>query len=208
MVYCIGLTGNIASGKSTVAKLFTQLGVEVINADHISKDLTSKNQRATHQIIQHFGHDVELHPGELNRKKLRTRIFSNPTEKKWLEDLLHPLIRKIIEQNIAVSKAPYCLIEIPILIDKTFYPYLNKIVVVTSPIKLQIERVMTRDHCSEEEALAVLSGQASLEKYLEGADEVIYNDSDLEALRHRVEHLHTAFLQEAIVLMQLSNHPE
>lgn len=198
MVYCIGLTGTIASGKSTVANFFAQLGVEIINADHISKELTAKNQTATLQIIQHFGSQIELQPGELNRKKLRTLIFSNKEAKKWLEDLLHPLIRQHIEQAITRSQAPYCIIEIPILINKSFYPYLNRILVVTAPVQLQLERVSKRDNCSKEEALTVLSAQASLEEYLKGANDVLPNDSGLESLEHRIKQLHVIYLQEAL----------
>lgn len=197
MVYCVGLTGNVASGKSTVASLFAKLGAHVISADAISKQLTAKNQKATQRIITHFGPEVELHPGVLNRSLLRTRIFSNPLEKKWLEDLLHPLIRQGIEEEITKSKSPYCIIEIPLLIDKALYPYLNRILVVTAPKSLQVERVMKRDNCSKEEALAILSNQASLEKYCEDADDLLHNEASLKELEHQVEVLHSAYLKQS-----------
>lgn len=197
MVYCVGLTGNIASGKSTVASFFSKLGAQIINADQIAKELTAKNQTATLQIIQHFGPSVELGTGELDRKKLRTLIFSDSSAKKWLEDLLHPLIRQRIEQTIKHSKAPYCLIEIPLLIEKSLYPYLNRILVVTSSATSQVERVTKRDNCTKEEAQAILNAQASLDEHLENADDVLLNDSDLDVLEHRIKQLHAIYLQEA-----------
>lgn len=207
MVYCIGLTGNIASGKSTVATLFANFGACVISADAISKQLTAKNQSATHQIIAHFGKRIEFHPGEINRKQLRTLIFSDPVAKKWLEDLLHPLIRQGIEEELAKTKSPYCIIEIPLLIDKALYPYLNKILLVTAPLASQIERVMKRDHCTKEEALVILGNQASLEKYSEGADDLLHNDLGLDELKQKVEVLHRAYLQEALQLTKTLLNP-
>ena len=197
MAYCVGLTGNIASGKSTIAGLFAKLGVDVISADHIARELTTKNQVVINQIIAHFGSEVVLPSGELDRKCLRSLIFSNPQDKKWLEDLLHPLVRLGIEQQISHSQSPYCLIEIPLLINKQFYPYLNRILVVTSPIGLQITRVMQRDQCTKVEALAVISKQVSLDAHLKGADDVLSNDADLESLRQKVEMLHSSYLREA-----------
>lgn len=197
MGYCVGLTGNIASGKSTVAGLFAEFGIEIISADGISRALTSKDQAATQQIIAHFGREVVLPSGELDRKHLRALIFANPEDKKWLEALLHPLVRLGIEQQITQVQSPYCLIEIPLLIDKQFYPYLNRILVVTSPIGLQISRVMERDQCTKMQALAVISRQVSLDAHLKEADDVLSNDADLDSLRQQVAMLHKDYLREA-----------
>jgi len=95
MIYCVGLTGNIASGKSTVAQIFTDLGIDVINADHIAKELTVKNSQALKEIVTHFGIGVLNDEGQLNRRVLRELIFNNSLERLWLENLLHPLIRGI-----------------------------------------------------------------------------------------------------------------
>ncbi|HAT9655025.1 TPA: dephospho-CoA kinase, partial [Legionella pneumophila subsp. pneumophila] len=98
MVYSVGLTGNIASGKSTVAEFFSELGINVIYADKIAKELTSKNTPCYQDIISHFGSSVVLNNGELDRKRIRDIIFSNSNERLWLESLLHPVIREKIEE--------------------------------------------------------------------------------------------------------------
>lgn len=198
MVFSIGLTGNIASGKSTVAKLFTDLGVKVISADAISKQLTVKDTDAYHQIIKHFGEQLLLENKELDRRSLREIIFSNPRERLWLENLLHPLIRQTIEQQIKEAHAPYCLVEIPLLVDKTNYSFLNKILLITSPIDMQLSRIMDRDLCSEQQAMAIISTQPELQLRLQHADHVIVNDSDLTHLKKSVEELHHLFLKDSM----------
>ncbi len=195
MVYCVGLTGGIASGKTLAASLFSNLGVDVFNADVVSKELTTQDQIVIEQIVDHFGNDIVMPNGELNRQKLRTIIFSNPLERNWLESLLHPLIRDKLQKLVLDSKTAYCVVEIPLLIDKDAYPYLNKIVVVDSLRETQIARVIARDTCSKEQAVAILNAQPSVEKRLEYADEVLTNDSSIDDLKRSVEHLHYKFLQ-------------
>ncbi len=194
MVFVVGLTGNIASGKTTVAKIFSHFGVQVINADQISKELTAKNTPAYEQIVDHYGTDVLLENGELNRKHLREIIFSQPNERQWLENLLHPLIRAKIEHLANSCTTPYCVIEIPLLLNKKNYPYLNKILAIIAPRNLQIARVMERDQCSEAQALAILSTQPDDKARLEIADDVIINDSGLGALQHNLEKLHHKYI--------------
>lgn len=190
MTYCVGLTGNIASGKSTVASLFATLGVQVLNADVISKQLTSKGTAAHQAIIQHYGSAVVDDQDQLNRKKLRELIFSNPKERLWLEQLLHPMIRQQLAEQVTVCTTPYCIIEIPLSIDKNNYPYLNKILLVISPIEQQIERLMHRDQCTKAQALAIISAQPSIEQRRSNADDVLINDDGMEQLCHEVKQLH------------------
>ncbi len=196
MVYSIGLTGNLASGKTTVAEIFSELGVEVINADTISRSLTTKGTNSYKIIVDHFGSKALLENGELNRRYLREIIFSNEHERLWLENLLHPLIRHQIEIQINNSISPYCVVEIPLLIDKQLYPYLNKVLLITAPQEIQIERVIKRDHCSREQALDILSAQPELAQRLKIADDVIHNDTGYTQLKHSVEQLHSKYLQE------------
>jgi dephospho-CoA kinase len=194
MVFAVGLTGNIASGKTTAAQIFASFGVEVIDADKVSRDLTTQNTPAYKEIIAHYGPDIVEEDGELNRKRMRDIIFSNPDERQWLENLLHPLIRKQLEERVHLCTTPYCIVEIPLLFDKKNYLYLNKVLVISAPQEQQIARVMARDHCSREQALAILSAQPDEHSRLKNADDVIINDSGLDALKHHLEKLHHQYL--------------
>lgn len=196
-MYCVGLTGSIASGKSTVADIFSELGIEIISADKISRMLTEVNQPAFHDIVHHFGESILTTNGELNRLKLRHLIFDNPDERKWLESILHPLIRKEIEHRVSHCKSPYVLIEIPLLTDKTHYPYLNRILLVTADTDKQIKRLMERDNCSKEHALAILDAQPSETKRRAITDDIIVNDHDLGALSKKVNELHQNYLKNS-----------
>lgn len=196
MVYAVGLTGNIASGKTTAAKIFSSFGVAIINADQVSRELTAKNTVAYKKIVDHYGPDIVLAEGELNRKRLRDIIFSEPNERMWLENLLHPLIRQELEDRVKLCSTPYCVIEIPLLLNKENYPYLNKILVITAPQNIQISRVMERDQCSEEQAVAILSAQPDISLRIKNADDVINNNSGLDALKHKLEQLHFKYLSD------------
>jgi len=196
MVYCVGLTGTVASGKSTVAELFSGLGITIINADTLARQLTAKNQPAYHKIIAHFGAKILDEEGELNRKRLRDIIFSNTEGRNWLEQLLHPLIRQRIKEQVSLCTSAYCMVEIPLLKDKKDYPYLNRILLVNAPIDMQIARLMQRDHCSKEHALAILSAQPHINQYLKNADDVLINDSGFKELKEAVSNLHLKYLKK------------
>ncbi|KTD73208.1 dephospho-CoA kinase [Legionella tucsonensis] len=197
MVYCVGLTGDIASGKTTVAELFSELGVEVIHADKISREITQKNKATYKKIVAHYGFKVLKEDGELNRNKLREIIFSDHEERNWLERLLHPLIRKEIKKRVNTSITPYCIVEIPLLITKQAYPYINQILLVCAPKEIQISRLMQRDQCSKEQAQAILSIQPDTHLRLENADDVVVNNMEIVELARRVNDLHYKYLQES-----------
>lgn len=197
MVYCVGLTGGIASGKSTVAELFSELGIHLISADKISKELTAKNQTAYHEIVTHFGTEVLNTEDELNRKKLRDIIFTDPKERTWLEQRLHPLIRHKIKEAVDSCQAPYCIVEIPLLIDKQNYPYINRTLLVTAALQTQIKRIMQRDHSTKQQALAILAAQPDMDLRMQNADDLISNDLGINELKSSVESLHQQYLKLA-----------
>ncbi|HRD68528.1 MAG TPA: dephospho-CoA kinase [Legionella sp.] len=197
MIYCVGLTGNIASGKSTVAQIFTDLGIDVINADHIAKELTVKNSQALKEIVTHFGIGVLNDEGQLNRRVLRELIFNNSLERLWLENLLHPLIRAQIHQKIKLCVSPYCVIEIPLLTDRDHYPYFNRVLLITASLATQIKRVMLRDQCSATHANAILMSQPELKERFKLADDVVINDGDIADLKDEIDSLHEKYLNEA-----------
>ena len=193
-MYFVGLTGQLASGKSTVASYFAKLGVDVINADLIAKELTASNQPAFAEIVNHFGQSVLTPTGELDRRGLRQRIFNDADERLWLEKLLHPLIRKEIAHKISKVKTPYCLIEIPLLTDRANYSYLNRVLLVQAEPEQQISRFMTRDNGSREEAQAIIANQANTSAQRVLADDILINSGSLAELEHKVKILHDNYL--------------
>lgn len=197
MVYCVGLTGDIASGKTTVAELFSKLGIEVIYADKISRELTQKSRSAYTKIVEHYGHKILKQDEELNRNKLREIIFSTPKERNWLEQLLHPLIRQEIKKRVDASITPYCMVEIPLLITKQTYPYINRTLLVCAPTETQISRLMQRDQCNKQQAQAILSTQPDINIRLENADDIIVNDMEMVELIKTVNDLHYKYLHES-----------
>ncbi|KTC78619.1 dephospho-CoA kinase [Legionella cincinnatiensis] len=194
MVYCVGLTGDIASGKTTAATLFSQLGIEVISADKISRELTQKDHHIYKKIVEHYGTKILNSDKDLNRAQLREIIFSNPKEREWLEHLLHPLIRQKIKKKVASCTTPYCIVEIPLLITKHHYPYIDRVLLITTPIETQISRVMKRDQCTKEQAQAILSVQPNISLRLKNAHDVVVNDLGIEELTTKVNNLHRKYL--------------
>ena len=192
-MFCVGLTGNIASGKSTVANEFKAFGAEIISADVIAKALTLKGEPAYNAIIAHFTRDILLPDGQLDRKALRHLIFSQAEEKKWLENLLHPMIRERIEHRIKTSKAPYVIIEIPLHFNRADYPYINRVLLINANESFQLERLMQRDQCSEEQARALLAHQPDFDTRKTIADDIIENNGDLNALKQQIKLLHARY---------------
>lgn len=192
----IGLTGGIGSGKSTVSNLFREHGVEIIDADEIAKKITEPSQPAFEAIVKHFGQSILNDQGWLDRKKLKELIFSNSIEKKWLEELLHPLI--LNQMKILSSKAtsPYCLLVIPLLqeVPKS-QSLVDRILVVDASLETQLQRIQKRDSLNETEAKKILDAQASQEERLKIADDIIVNDAGKTKLQARVDRLHVLYLK-------------
>lgn len=195
MVYCIGLTGDIASGKSTVATLFSQLGIEVIQSDKISRELTQKDQSVYQKILERYGTKILNPDKELDRRQLRELIFSNSKEREWLEHLLHPLVRQEIKRRVSMSATPYCVVEIPLLITKKNYPYIDRVLLIAASIQTQIARIMERDQCSKEQAHTILSIQPKMSLRLKNANDVLINDSGIDELTTKVNNLHHNYLK-------------
>lgn len=193
-MYCVGLTGNIASGKSTVASFFKNKGVTVINADYIARELTQSDEQVQEKIIKHFGESILDASQKIDRVKLRQIIFANPEQRLWLEQILHPLIRQRIVDLLSNSKSSYTVIEIPLLKERKTYPYLDRVLVVLAESETQIERVMARDNCSQKEAQAILSAQPSDAERMAIADDIILNNASLETLERKISVLHEQYL--------------
>ena len=192
--WILGLTGGIGSGKSAAAEHFAALGVHVVDADHAARWVVEPGRPALSQIAEHFGEDVLQADGQLNRGALRTLIFSDPEQRRWLEALLHPLIREAIAENLAQAQSPYAILVSPLLIESGQHTTTQRVLVIDVPQALQIQRTLKRDNTSEEQVQAILKVQASREERLRHADDVLTNDRDLEALKTEVERLHHFYL--------------
>ncbi len=193
-MYCVGLTGTIASGKSAALTYFKTLGIDTLSADDIAKQLTRKDSPALTQICLHFGNKILTEKGDLNRRQLRNHIMNHPADRLWLENLLHPLIRQHIELNISQCLEPYCVIEIPLLNDRKTFPYLNRVLLITSEPQQQIDRLMARDNCSKTEALSLLEHQKSNNNHATVADDILFNNGSIETFHNELNALHHRYL--------------
>lgn len=194
-MYCIGLTGTIASGKSTAARFFENQGIEILNADQIAKTLTQPGQPALEKIHKHFGDQIMLENGHLDRRKLRHLIFTDSKERLWLEQLLHPMIRQEIAERVQQSRSSYSVVEIPLLMSREHYPYVNRVLLITTDRATQIYRLMERDHCTKVHALEILNAQPSEENYRALADDIAINDGDIKTFEHQLLKLHRDYLK-------------
>jgi len=191
----VGLTGGIGSGKSTVTRLFAERGVTIIDADVIAREITARDKPAFANIVNHFGNEIVLQDGSLDRTKLRRIIFMDSKQRLWLENLLHPLIRNEMKEQINIISAPYCIAVIPLLLEVEFYSFINRILAVDAPKSAQIERVMARDKMSKPDIEAILKAQASRKNRNAKAHDVIINDGILDNLIPQVDQLHEMYLR-------------
>jgi len=192
--WILGLTGGIGSGKSAVVEQFGQLGVHWVDADHAARWVVAPGKPALARIVEHFGDGVLTPAGELDRAALRARIFENAAERKWLEQLLHPLIRQEIAEHLSRAQSPYAILVSPLLIEAGQYRQADRVLVVDVPESLQLQRAMCRDQASEAQIRAILKAQASREERLRHADDVLVNDRDLVWLEAEVRRLHDFYL--------------
>lgn len=190
----IGLTGGIGSGKSTVANFFADLGIIIIDTDIIARHVVQSGTLALKKIVDHFGNEILNKDHTLDRNKLAGKVFHNPEEKKWLEKLLHPLIREEVVNAKKKVSSPYCVVVIPLLVETLPNPDIDRILVVEAPQSLQISRVQHRDQRSESEISAIIESQATTDERLAVADDVLMNEGSLEKLRADVNELHKKYL--------------
>jgi dephospho-CoA kinase len=193
----IGLTGGFASGKSTVANYFAELGIAIIDTDQIAREVTQPGTLGYQQIIQQFGTQLINANGTLNRSQLRTLIFSQPKQRRWLENLLHPLIRQELQHHLPFVTSPYCILVIPLLVETDSYSLVDRILVVDAPAALQIARAQQREQMAIEQVLAIIRAQADRQQRLAIADDVIDNTEDLVSLKQKIVQLHQHYLQLA-----------
>ena len=194
-MYVVAITGGIGSGKTTIANQFAALGIEVVDADLIAREVVEPGTPALAAIASHFGPGILDEQERLDRRALRERIFSDPAAKSWLNALLHPIIRSEMLRQCAAVSSPYCLLVVPLLVENRLTELADRVLVIDVDEATQIERTCHRDGVSREQAQAILASQASRSERLAMADDVLDNQSGTtETIRARILALHETYL--------------
>lgn len=189
----IGLTGGIGSGKSTVCRLFAELGAPIIDADIIARQLVEPNSPTLKKLVRLFGKTI-LNPDQsLNRAYLRDLVFSDKSKKAELDQLMHPLIYDEIEKQVKGLNSPYCIIAIPLLLETQQMQRVDRIAVVDCNADTQLLRVVSRDHLKPEQVLHIIASQMPRQQRLSFADDVIDNTCSPAHLAEQVKRLHNSY---------------
>lgn len=194
----VGLTGGIGSGKSTVVRLFGELGVHWVDADDVAREVVEPGTPALKTIAEHFGDEVLQADGALDRAWLRQRVFAEPEERAWLEALLHPIIREELIRQLQPSNytLPYTLLVSPLLLETDQHALVNKTLVVDVPESVQLERTMARDNNSREQVERIMAAQMAREDRCAKADAIIDNNQPLVEVERQVAELHNQWVIE------------
>ncbi len=195
--FVVGLTGGIGSGKSAVSQRFESLGIVVVDADLASRAVLEPGSEALRAVAEHFGGELVGPDDNLDRALLRQRVFADPAERTWLEQLTHPLIGKYLRTALRAAASAYVMLVNPLLVETGNHRLCNRVLVVDTSEALQLERTMTRDHNSKTQVRAIMSTQASRAERLAHADDVILNDRELNHLDAQVGALHQTYLELA-----------
>lgn len=198
--FIVGLTGGIGSGKTTVANMFAELGINLIDADVIARGMVAAKSPTLAKIAAHFGEHFLLADGSLNRAKLRIKIFTDSNEgresKRWLDNLLHPLIRQQLIQELKSATSHYCILIAPLLIENNLTEIVDRNLIIDIDEQTQITRTMNRDNNSRTLVENILNHQISRQQRLSVADDIIDNNSvDLSKTLQQVTSLHHKYLQ-------------
>jgi dephospho-CoA kinase len=192
--FVVALTGGIASGKTLVSTLFSELGVPIIDTDLIARELVEPGQPLLASIVSAFGQELLDAYGRLKRRKLRALIFSNTEKREQLDAIMHPQIAAVARDRINQVRSGYCILVIPLLAEKGKYSGVDRILVVDTDIATQLARLSARDEVSDEQAQAAIAAQASREQRLVIADDVIENTGNKADLKLKVEELNNTYL--------------
>lgn len=196
MALVIGLTGGIASGKTTVANIFRdQFAIEIVDADVVAREVVEPQSEGLNAIVARYGETILLEDGSLNRSALREIIFADRNEKQWLDNLLHPMIRRNMQQQLEHVSSEYALLVIPLMVENHLQELADRVLVVDVDENIQIERTMNRDGVSRQQAESILRSQASREQRLAIANDVIKNHSQNQQLLPQITELHKKYLE-------------
>ena len=195
-MFVVGLTGGIGSGKSAATAIFEDLGIDVVDADLASREAVLPGSKALDQIQRKFGNEILLEDQSLNRAKLREIIFDNPEDKTWLEQLLHPEIRHIIQSKLENSSSEYVILVSPLLFETDQHEFCNTTILIDSSFNSQVSRTSKRDSVSEDSVKKIISAQMSRDDKLKIAKIVINNDDSLEQLESNIKKVHENLIKE------------
>jgi dephospho-CoA kinase len=196
-MYIVGLTGGIGSGKSAVARLLQQQGIVAIDADQVARDVVEPGEPALASIARHFGDEILQPDGRLNRSRLREIVFAAPAARRWLERLLHPLIRERLVGALRSAPSPYSLLVSPLLLETDQHRLVDHVVVVDVPEPTQLQRTISRDDNSREQVERIMAAQLDRASRLARADSIIDNSGNLQSLTDATLQLHQTLLQLA-----------
>lgn len=195
--YIVGLTGGIGSGKTTVANLFAEFGITLVDADIVAREVVALGSSGLEQIKAHFGDKICLASGELNRAALREIIFSDKSQLEWLNNLLHPLIRQTMLKQVEIADSEYVILVVPLLFENGLDSLVNTTLVVDISPELQVSRTSLRDNVAPPQVEQIINSQISREQRLLQADDVINNQGELAELQSQVALLHDKYLAQA-----------
>jgi len=193
----VGLTGGIASGKSTVARLFRERGIPVVDADQLAREVVDKGSEGLAAIVAAFGNDVLLPDGALDRKALGARVFADAAARATLNAITHPRVALLSATRLAEARtqgAPYVMYEAPLIVENGLHRTMAALIVVSVEVPLQIERMMQRDGLDEAQGMSRIQAQTTLAQKLEAADYVIDNNQPIEKLHAQVERVHETLI--------------
>lgn len=193
----IGLTGGIGSGKTAVSERFAALGIAIVDADLVARYCVAPGTQALQEIAAHYGDDIIQPNGMLDRAALRQRVFSDASERKWLESLLHPLIAARIQEELSTIDTAYAMLVSPLLLETNQASLVDRILLVDVPEEIQISRTMARDGGDRQQVEQILTAQMSRHERQAGADDILLNDGSLAELDARLQILHEQYLQLA-----------
>jgi len=194
MTFVVGLTGGIGSGKTTAGDYFQQLGVQVINADIVARNIVENDSEYLAKISYFFGKKGLLLDGSLNRNFIRTEIFNHPKKRAWLEALLHPPIRKKISCLLEVSTSQYTVLESPLLLETDQCELTNRILIIDLTERLQIHRTSKRDGSQKKLVESIIESQMRRTKRLELGNDIVTNIGSIEELKTKLLRLHNSYL--------------
>ena len=195
--YVVGITGGIGSGKSAVTDYLETKGITVVDADKVARVVVEPGTSGLAAIAEHFGSDILLPDGSLDRAALRKVVFDNADERKVLEGITHPRIREEIARQLSEATSPYVVLASPLLLESGQNSFANYVVVVDVPESVQLSRTMARDDNSEQLVKSIMAAQLDRETRLSRADTSISNDGSLDELYPRVDDLHDDLLARA-----------
>ena len=191
----IGLTGGIGSGKSAAADRFEEHGITTVDADIASRAVVEPGTEALAEIARHFGQDILLPEGTLDRTKLRHKVFAEPVERKWLQGLLHPRINAYLREHLQASTSAYAMLVNPLLFETRQHGWCFRTLVIDVPESLQLQRTMSRDNNTQEQVENIMRAQLPRAERLAMADDIIVNDQGIDQLHHAVDTMHEKYLE-------------